>query len=111
MDQVILTVITARNYFTIRMERRRASDTVREWYEHRVAVSSMKDGWEASDRTLRHGTLNIVADGQLYTHAIGLEHVIGMYIQEIAPTPQERLVTALEKSVGDASGGEEWKRR
>lgn len=109
MDQVLLTVVTAHSYFTISMERRRASDAIREWYEHRANVSSQKEGWELSDRALKYGTLNVVADAKFYTHAIGLEHVIGIYIQEIAPTTQDRLVTALEKSVRDSSGGEEWK--
>lgn len=125
-DMVSLVCVTSHNHIPSMMTRQQASNAIREWWQARQDVLFGGPDADNARQYLRLGTWAFnteLADadgGSVARAAVAVEHVVGMYIAEIATVPsiQERAIKAMEKVVpimekeaDEIQQGEEWKNK
>ena len=119
-DIVDLIFITPHNFlYVLGITRKKASDEIRCWYKMRNAVMNGATSKEESLKWLTKGTFatNYIGEGETsYANwAIGMEHVLGMYVRERDTVQQQELeartmvAKAMEKMSKDLGQGEQWK--
>lgn len=125
-DTVHLVFVTPHNFmWGMYMRRQQASDLIRDWYEvrDRVMKGEAKEEWIT---WLKKGTFAMnersVEEGKTFAAwAIGMEHVIAMYIREFDIPPGEvsledlqkkyyqKITEAMDQHVKDMKQGDEWR--